>query len=97
MHLLIRKAGHFAEYAILAALFYRALSRSRVEGGPLRSSILLSFFLTAGYSLLDEFHQTFTRTRSGSIYDSLIDMSGAATILALISIWRVRGKTQQKA
>jgi VanZ family protein len=35
--------------------------------------------------LLDEFHQTFTQTRGGSIYDSLLDFSGGLT--ALLVLW----------
>jgi len=39
------------------------------------------------YALLDEYHQTFTRRRTGSVYDSLIDTSGAATALVLLWLY----------
>jgi VanZ family protein len=38
--------------------------------------------------LLDEYHQTLTRTRVGSIYDSLIDMAGGLTALLIIRLAR---------
>ena len=74
IHFYVRKAGHFTEYAILALLLFRAFrSGSESDGGSGGlSSLLVAFF----YASLDEYHQTFTRRRTGSVYDSLIDTSG---------------------
>jgi VanZ family protein len=41
---------------------------------------------SVSWALLDELHQTFTRTRGGSIWDSLLDSSGALFMLIAISI-----------
>ena len=82
IHFYVRKAGHFTEYAILALLLFRAFWSGARERWRLRwalSSLLIAFL----YASLDEFHQTFTRRRTGSVYDSLIDTSGAATALVL--------------
>ncbi|HEV2664980.1 MAG TPA: VanZ family protein, partial [Blastocatellia bacterium] len=83
IHFYVRKAGHFTEYAVLALLLFRAF-RSRVGArwrwGWALSSLLVAFL----YASLDEYHQTFTRHRTGSIYDSLIDTTGAATALVLL-------------
>jgi VanZ family protein len=82
IHFYVRKAGHFTEYAILALLLFRAFRSGAQERWRLRwarSSLLVAFL----YASLDEFHQTFTRRRTGSVYDSLIDTSGAATALIL--------------
>ena len=82
IHFYVRKAGHFTEYAILALLLFRAFRSGARERWRLRwalSSLLIAFL----YASLDEFHQTFTRRRTGSVYDSLIDTSGAATALVL--------------
>jgi VanZ family protein len=84
IHFYIRKAGHFTGYAILALLLFRAFrsgAGARWRLGWALSSLLVAFL----YALLDEYHQTFTRHRTGSIYDSLIDTSGAAT--ALVMLW----------
>src|SRR5262249_14487013 len=84
IHFYIRKAGHFTLYPILALLAFRAFRSG--EGARWRRRWALSSFLVVFlYALLDEYHQTFTRHRTGSIYDSLIDASGAVTIL--VSLW----------
>ena len=84
LHHFIRKTAHFTEYAILALLLFRAF-----RGGALSSWrskwAVQALMLVAIYALLDEYHQTFTRTRGGSVYDSLIDFSGALT--AMIFLW----------
>ena len=86
IHFYVRKAGHFTEYAILALLLFRAFRSGARERWRLRwalSSLLIAFL----YASLDEFHQTFTRRRTGSVYDSLIDTSGAATALVLLWLY----------
>jgi VanZ family protein len=83
IHFFIRKTAHFTVYAILASLLFRAFrsgDAARWRWKWAFSSLLISGF----YALLDEYHQTFTRHRGGSIYDSLIDTSGAATSLFLL-------------
>ena len=90
-HFIVRKTAHFTEYAILALLAARAfITSSRV---PLRRRWLVAaLLLVVVYALADEYHQTFVPTRTGSIYDSFIDMSGGATALLLLTLWRRRKK-----
>ena len=86
-HFLVRKAAHLTEYAVLALLAARAfISSSR----PLlrRRPWLASFALVAVCALGDEYHQSFVSTRTGTIYDSMIDMTGGACALALLGVWR---------
>jgi VanZ family protein len=86
IHFFVRKAGHFTVYAVLALLLFRAFRSGSQERWRLRwalSSLMVAFL----YASLDEYHQTFTRRRVGSIYDSLIDISGAAT--ALVLLWLI--------
>ncbi len=88
-HFLVRKTAHFAEYALLALLAARAFLTS--SNGALRCRWhLAAFALVAAIALLDEFNQSFNPARTGTIYDSLIDMSGGATALALVLAWRSR-------
>src|SRR5215470_7178458 len=87
IHFYVRKAGHLTEYAVFALLLFRAFrsgSQERWRRGWAISSLLVVFL----YALLDEYHQTFTRRRTGSVYDSLIDTSGAATILVLLWLFK---------
>jgi VanZ family protein len=87
IHFFIRKAAHFTVYAVLALLLFRAFrsgAGARWRWSWALSSLLIVFF----YAVSDEYHQTFTRHREGSIYDSLIDTSGA--LVALVLLWLFR-------
>jgi len=91
IHFYVRKAGHFTEYAVLVLLIFRGFrsgAGTRWRWGWALSSLLVAFL----YASLDEYHQTFTRHRTASIYDSLIDTSGAATTLVLL--WLFRRKSE---
>jgi VanZ family protein len=68
IQVVVRKCGHLTEYAILAALLCRALRQS---------SAWIALVTAALYSVLDEFHQSFVSSRSGSPWDVLIDCLGA--------------------
>jgi len=89
IHFILRKAGHFTEYAILALLAARAFRTSSNQ--ILRERwFWISLILVIMYSLSDEFHQSFVPTRTASIYDSMIDTVGGLTMLVLLEIrWRV--------
>jgi VanZ family protein len=83
VHLITRKAAHFTEYAILAFLAARAF-RSSPRPALANRWFLASLLLVVAYALLDEYHQSFVPSRTGSIYDSLIDISGGLAALLLI-------------
>ncbi len=87
IHFFIRKASHFTEYAILALALFRAFRAGSSVRWNWRWAVY-ALVIIAGYALLDEFHQTLTLTRGGSIYDSLLDISGGAT--ALLLLWGIR-------
>ena len=69
-----RKLVHFAEYALLCFLWWRALK----EVTNPRRAALLAFVLASAYAVTDEFHQTFVEGRHGNPLDWLIDSAGAA-------------------
>jgi VanZ family protein len=87
-HFLVRKAAHFTEYAILALLAARAFRSSSQQ--TLRRWFTSSLLLVIFYALSDEYHQTFVPSRTGSIYDSLIDMTGGLAALLLLVLWSRR-------
>jgi VanZ family protein len=82
---IVRKSAHFTEYAILGALLFRAFRSSDVLRWRFKW-VAYSFMFSVAWALLDELHQTFTQKRGGSIWDSLLDSSGALVMLAVISI-----------
>lgn len=89
VHFSVRKTAHFAEYAVLALLAARAFIPSR-QGRLRRGWFIAALALVAVVALLDEFHQSFLAARTGTIRDSLIDISGGATALVILSLWRAR-------
>src|SRR5580765_3125115 len=91
IHLLIRKAGHVVEYAILAWLAARAFRTSSRE--LLRARwFWISLLLVILYSLSDEFHQSFVPSRGASLHDSLIDSAGG---LAALIVLAMRDRSQR--
>jgi VanZ family protein len=85
LHILLRKTGHFLEYAFLAFLLFRGFrgSKKTVQFTWIPYAGLISL----GYSAMDEYIQTFIPARTGSFYDWLIDSSGIACALAILS-WK---------
>ena len=91
VHFLTRKAAHFTEYFILglfaALAFYQSANQFLS-----RRWLLASFLLVAFYALADEYHQSFVPSRTASIFDSMIDISGGLTAL-LVFFWYKRRST----
>lgn len=86
-HFFVRKAAHFTEYAVLALLAARAfLTSSRAALRNYWPAAALA--LVAAVALLDEYHQSFDPARTGTIYDSLIDISGGGFALLALVLWR---------
>lgn len=75
-HFFVRKLGHVTEYAVLAALLWRGLRATFVA----RTNAAIAWFtfaIAAAFAFSDEFHQTFTPSRTASSRDVLIDCAGA--------------------
>jgi VanZ family protein len=89
IHLLIRKAGHVTEYAILGFLLRRAFvtsTKSFIQGNWFE----LGLFIIVCYALLDEFHQRFVPSRTASLYDSAIDIAGGLSVLLIFKLYDKR-------
>ena len=83
---LIRKAAHLTEYAVLAMLLLRAV-RSGTRAAFARQAALV-LVIVAIYATTDEFHQTFTPSRTASAHDVMIDCLGAT--VGLLIYWTMR-------
>jgi VanZ family protein len=90
IHFFTRKLAHFSEYALLGLLAARAF---RTSPNSTISSywFKISLFLVIGYALLDEYHQSFVPSRTASIFDSFIDITGGLTALIVVR-WRAAAK-----
>ena len=84
VHRLLRKGAHLTEYAILAALWYRAFMRERNLSA--RAASWTAFAISLAWAALDEWHQSFLPSRTSSAVDVALDGAGAA--LALVVDWR---------
>lgn len=84
VHFVTRKLAHFTEYAILGLLAARAF-RTSPHAAIARRWFFISLALIVVYALLDEYHQSFVPTRTASVFDSFIDMTGGLTALIFIS------------
>jgi VanZ family protein len=94
IHFTLRKIGHFTEYAILAALLWRALrgTFTATGKGTVAAGVLL---ITAAFAASDEFHQSFVSTRTASAHDVMIDCTGAFAAVLLCWIFARRNPAYQ--
>jgi VanZ family protein len=79
IHGLLRKAAHLTEYAVLGALWLRALTRGdAVRPGPAAWLTLLIGIVVAA---IDEAHQSTLPSRTGTPRDVVIDMAGVLLVV----------------
>jgi VanZ family protein len=74
---IFRKLAHMFEYAVLYALWWRSLVGCR-------NRVMWAFALTIGYSISDEFHQSFVHGRVASPIDVGIDICGMVVGYAVL-------------
>jgi len=88
LHRLVRKAAHVTVYGILGGLAFYSW-RSTLPGHErwtLRwSALALAVTLLA--ASMDEFHQGFVSSRTGSATDVLLDLGGALIVQMVIAWW----------
>ena len=78
----LRKIGHITAYGILSALSFRALRGGRPRWNPRWAIGALA--LTVLVASIDEYHQSFIPSRTGTWHDVVLDT--AAAILAQIAV-----------
>ena len=87
MQFFIRKSAHFTEYFVFSLLLFRAV-KEKDQPWRLRWAIW-ALAIAAGYSALDEFHQSFVPSRTASPWDSLLDTTGAAAAQVVLGLWAI--------
>jgi VanZ family protein len=75
LHALTRKAAHVTEYAVLAGLWFVALTRER--GLSRRRAAWVACLVAVGWACLDELHQATVPSRTASAMDVVLDSTGA--------------------
>lgn len=76
-HGIVRKLAHFTEYAILGALALRAFAE-------LKYRHVLSLMIVVAVAFADEFGQSFRPSRTASIVDVGIDITGGLTMISVL-------------
>jgi VanZ family protein len=84
LDVLFKKAAHFLEYALLAFLWWRALSG---EGLHASWSLVIAGLVSVLYAASDEYHQTFIPGRTGRLWDLGVDSVGVMAVLGFIWWW----------
>jgi VanZ family protein len=82
LNFFMRKGAHLFDYGLLAALTFRALRGGR-EPWNMRWSVQ-AIAIAAFVASIDEIHQTFVPSRTGTWHDVVIDTAGAAVAQILI-------------
>lgn len=93
-HFLIRKMAHVTEYGILGLLMFRPLAlRARASLAiPFWRTAVAAVTLCALVATVDEVHQAFVPSRTGSPRDVMLDTFGATLFLTLYGMWqKLRG------
>jgi VanZ family protein len=80
------KILHIAGYAVLGALFVRALAGG-LHAQVTTSIALLAVLATTLYGVSDEIHQSFVPERQADLQDILADALGGAIAAAALMAW----------
>ena len=89
-HFVLRKTGHVIGYAVLSLLFYRAWKATIPVRGDPKWSIVWARIACAMAILvacLDEWHQSFLPSRTGTVHDVALDGTAALIAQLLIYLW----------
>ena len=90
---LVRKSAHVIVYAALSALWFRALRGSR--SGWRSSWALVALLVSVLVAISDEFHQSFSPSRTGTSWDVLLDSFAAFLVQAAIAVTARRAPQPQ--
>jgi len=94
IHFALRKLGHLTEYAIFAALLWRALRCGTCLQAKMSILFLLAWLAAAIFAVTDEFHQSFVPSRTASPIDIMIDICGAMIGLIICMMFATQGRSR---
>ena len=86
IHHLIRKSGHFIGYGLLGLAWLRAWGMT-LPNSDFVQDALLALLGTAMTASADEYHQSFLPNRSSSVWDVLLDCTGAIVMQLVVYLW----------
>jgi VanZ family protein len=83
------KLLHFAAYAVMGVLFYRAYQTLPLKNN-MQLLMLLSMISASLYGISDEIHQSFVPYRDADLFDVVADILGAVCAVYLYHWWVMR-------
>lgn len=86
-HGYIRKMAHLTEYGILAFWASRAFWNSSIEFLK-KYWFVAAFLIVVIVASIDEYHQSFDPSRTGTIRDVFIDASGAILMIIILFAYK---------
>ena len=78
LHRHVRKTAHMLSYFVLGILLILAFKASGIKGARAYAA---AWLLAAGFSIVDEYYQTFVPGRGGEAGDVLLDNIGVLSLL----------------
>lgn len=98
LHAFLRKCGHVFGYGLLCILLFRAWRETlpRLDGAKWSARwAAIAIFGTAFVASLDEWHQSFIPTRTGTYRDVILDT--CAGLAALLAIFLYHQRTRPRS
>ena len=96
LHNVLRKGGHVAGYGVFCVLLFNAWYHSLFTSTARRLRLRcagLALGMTLVTAMLDEWHQSFDPSRTGTIRDVGLDVAGGIIFLAIalfiFKLWRI--------
>ena len=95
IHFALRKISHVTEYAVLAALLWRALRSASAFRAKMSMVSVGVWVACAIFAASDEFRQSFIGSRTASLSDVMIDSVGALMGLTFCLVFarRIQSKS----
>ncbi len=87
----IHKTAHIIEYSILGILIYRAFKEEKISR---KEAVIYAIRVAFFYGISDEFHQSFTPTRTPRLRDVIIYTIGAG--IGVLIVWKLLPKAPKK-
>lgn len=98
-HVYIRKSGHVFGYGLLSLLLFRAWRETLPLPNHPKWSTRWAIIAVVGTALvagLDEWHQSYIPSRTGTPSDVLLDTSAGIAIQILLFLWASRSAHQSR-
>lgn len=92
-HFFLRKTGHVFGYGLLSILFFRAWRETLPVASGARWNLRWANIAVLGTALvasLDEWHQSYLPTRTGSVHDVILDTCAGLAAQLAVFLWLPR-------